>query len=746
MDIPDFDNAKLAELEKFILTAPNPFLSTDVKSVWAPVPDVPTINKRVRQIVLKSVEDTRKMGEPRIVLVKGEAGLGKTHILNWLRQQSQQRGMNGKDSFYFALVPPLRGTTNPYLHLLKEIANSLGNPSRKAQGQEYTPLEEMLSDIVDNLLNFLYEEYTKEAASKGVSASKDICDQLDAYRHGKQSNRFLALQKIVKSGILAKCESDALVWLKKMKKYQEIDDQFLRVLFKYPDDRYKSIVLSWLSGIELEDDKAALLGKIPNPISTREDAFRILVSLLMITEEPILLTFDQIEGVYDQFREEGVKILFDTIMTVYGEHPKKVCFLIMCQTAVWDLFRNMVSKPALDRINREENLVSMTPEEAVELVRIRMDEVWQGRELPYPTYPFSKTYICEVVKKEGKRNPRQLLKWFDSLFEQIQLEGRIPTAIAASTEEETKLIDSLVQLTAVAAELGRIEVEDSSIEIAKRVELFANNFLKDDSSHPVQIRQETVKNVLIEFLKHASDKGLSVVGAKVLSVWDLSTAHTARSALEFNVNIQKGGEVIEKKIEIEVNNGKSGRGLLSSAEKLRKSAFDGSVDYAFLLRDSSMQLADGSKTSVALEEIRERAKGGLIYIDADSTAEFVAWECLLNGASAGDLLLNAKPVKRDEVLDHLASRNFAKNRIIFRIFTTITETGPENILDQAELRLYRLLQDQPVIAVWSAAKKLDLSVSEALKLAGMLESKGLAIMKQDDAKEHVILLKPSEMK
>jgi|GEM_PF-4877623 len=744
--LPGFDNAKLEELEKFILTAENPFLSTDVKSVWTSVPDVPSINRRVRQIILRSIEDCRRLNEPRIILVKGEAGLGKTHILSWLRQQSQERWNNNKEHFYFALVPTLRGITNPYLHLLKEIANSLGNPARKAPGQEYTPLEEMLSDIVDNLLMFLYEEYKKESQSVGKEASKDICEQLESYRESKRTNRFLALQKIVKSGILSRCETDALIWLKKMKKYQEIDDQFLRVLFKYPDERYRNLVLSWLSGIELEDEKAAILGKVPNPISTREDAYRILVSLLMISEEPILLTFDQIEGVYDQFGDKGVKILFDTIMTLYGEHPKKVCFLIMCQTAVWDIFRNMVSKPALDRINREENLVSITPEEAVELVRIRMEQVWKGKEIPYPTYPFSKTYIHEVVKKEGKRNPRQLLKWFDSVFEQIQLEGRIPVAISASTEEETKLINSLVELAATAAELGRIEVGDSAEEIIKRAKIYTENFLKDDSTHPVQIRQETVKNVLIEFLKHFSEKNIEIRGAKVLSVWDLSTAQSSRSAFEFNAHVKnKNGEIVEKKVEIEINNGKSGRTLLTNAEKLRKSAFEGSVDYAFMLRDASLHLGEDTKTNAVLEEIRNRAKGGLIYIDKDSTAEIVSWECLLNGASAGDIISNSKPVKREEVLEHLANRSFAKNRIIWRIFSEITETNPERRLEDSELRMYRLLQEQPVIAVWSAAKRLDISVSEALRIASVLEAKGLATIKKDVSNEEVILLKPDAL-
>jgi hypothetical protein len=260
----------------------------------------------------------------------------------------------------------------------------------------------------------------------------------------------------------------------------------------------------------------------------------------------------------------------------------------------------------------------------------------------------------------------------------------------------------------------------------------------------VQIRQETVKNVLIEFLKHFSEKNVDIRGAKVLSVWDLSTAQSSRSALEFNVHVKnKNGELVEKKVEIEINNGKSGRSLLSNAEKLHKSVFEGSVDYAFMLRDVSLHLGEDTKTNGVLEEIRSHAKGGLIYIDKDSTAEFVAWECLLNGASAGDIISNSKPIKREEVLEHLGSKSFAKNRIIWRIFSEITETSPERILEDKELKMYRLLQEQPVIAVWSAAKRLDIPVSEALRIAGMLEAKGFASIKKDASNEEVIVIRPN---
>ena len=89
-------------LQKLLAGIANPFILDRVDSPWQEgVHDVPEINRTAFQSCLKSIEEVHLGNQSRGLVLHGEPGAGKTHLLQRLRLYTQKEPRT-----WFVSIPP----------------------------------------------------------------------------------------------------------------------------------------------------------------------------------------------------------------------------------------------------------------------------------------------------------------------------------------------------------------------------------------------------------------------------------------------------------------------------------------------------------------------------------------------------------------------------------------------------------------------------------------------------------------
>jgi len=102
--------------------------------------DVPSLHLEAFRAVRELIERVRVEGKPRIQLVLGDPGEGKTHLLCRLRTLAED-SWKTELPYALAAIAPLREPLRPFGHILREataslaIRASLHRPIRRAAGQ-----------------------------------------------------------------------------------------------------------------------------------------------------------------------------------------------------------------------------------------------------------------------------------------------------------------------------------------------------------------------------------------------------------------------------------------------------------------------------------------------------------------------------------------------------------------------------------------------------------------------------------
>lgn len=129
-------------LEARAKTAVNPFDSNRVDSAWDPDSvDVEAINRIAFERCRETIELVRTNGQCRGLLLAGEPGSGKTHLLQRLRRHVQRRN---EDCFVY--VPPVSGPDRFFRDLLLHTVHDF------VVGRTASPVSQLESVLVRALL------------------------------------------------------------------------------------------------------------------------------------------------------------------------------------------------------------------------------------------------------------------------------------------------------------------------------------------------------------------------------------------------------------------------------------------------------------------------------------------------------------------------------------------------------------------------------------------------------------------
>ncbi|HEX8254037.1 MAG TPA: ATP-binding protein, partial [Thermoanaerobaculia bacterium] len=122
----------LEALQTLRRTLRNPFLQNRVDTAWdtrSIASDVPAINDDAFQQVLRTIADVRSSRQSHGLLLSGEPGSGKTHLLNRVRRWIQQ-----DEHAWFVYILPITAPDRVYRDILQATAGDITRSAPDTRG------------------------------------------------------------------------------------------------------------------------------------------------------------------------------------------------------------------------------------------------------------------------------------------------------------------------------------------------------------------------------------------------------------------------------------------------------------------------------------------------------------------------------------------------------------------------------------------------------------------------------------
>lgn len=342
---------------------------------WALTPDdvwggaqfhVEGLHTEVEEAVLAGLADTARStgASPIGLVIQGQKGVGKTHLLGWVRGQVQESGG------YFFLVKLMEGNAF-WTNTANAFVEGLVRPGSGGRTQ--------VAQFLDRL-----------SAATGTPV-----DDLDGF-------------------VASVRRFNRLVW-------QECQDTLRAlVLFASPDDRLCNIGDDYLSGMPETNPGDRETWRIrPHPKQPQEIVGEI-TKLLALTG-PIVVAVDQIDqlvAVSKQATGAGPDD-DDQLFALVGEglmslrdHTSRTLSLVACLPHVWESLRGKAADTFADRF-RSERQLSEIPNGGLARALVEKRLAVTYRELgfvpPSPTWPISKYAFAGMQQY----TPRKLLQRID---------------------------------------------------------------------------------------------------------------------------------------------------------------------------------------------------------------------------------------------------------------------------------------------------------------------------------------------
>src|SRR5271165_3054653 len=372
--------------------------------IWRRDPfDVQSIHQSVREAFAQTVDRVRASGPlptGRILLLLGESGSGKTHLMRAFRNQvhSSRRGYCG----YLQMT----AFTDQYgRYVLNNLIESLDKPYFEPDSPE-TGLMRLST-----------------ALARSISSDASSRVALEQLREQELDQK--SLDDIVRD------LADRIIL---EERYQNIDVFLMQALLylQYDDPRIKARVLKYLRCEDLTPHDRQLLGGIVPCIYPDAPHWVIqrLGELMWALESvPLILCVDQLEDMFDmedaptRFRRS-----LATLCDIVSRLPSSIV-VISCLQDYYDKLKGYLIKPTQDRIQGSRGPINLkTPCESHEIVQMiaeRLKFLYQSANLPLneddPTYPLPPALVRQLA---GMRT-RDVLNACQVYRDRCVAEGRL---------------------------------------------------------------------------------------------------------------------------------------------------------------------------------------------------------------------------------------------------------------------------------------------------------------------------------
>jgi AAA ATPase domain len=372
--------------------------------IWKPDPfDVESIHRNAReqfQRIIGHVLEPSGLGNGRILLLLGESGSGKTHLMRAFRNQvhSGRKGYCG-----YLQMTAFTGQYGRYV--LNNLIDSLDKPYDECQS------------LTTGLMRL----------STAMTAS---CHEILHSRLEQLRDRELDQTSI--DQLIAELADSIIV----DDRFNSVDVYLIQALLylQSNDPPFKARVLKYLRCEELtERDRRMLGGIIPCTYSDApQRTIERLGSLIWAVEQtPLVICVDQLEDVFD-LDEAAVKFrrAMATLCDIVSRVPSAIV-VIACLDNFYDELKKVLTRPIVDRVQNDPPPISLDGlcdfENVRSLIGERLKLLYKSAGISFepnqPTYPLPDVLIQQLA---GLR-PRDVLGEVHRYRERCIEKGKMAT-------------------------------------------------------------------------------------------------------------------------------------------------------------------------------------------------------------------------------------------------------------------------------------------------------------------------------
>ncbi len=341
--------------------------------VWKQDPfDVESIHADARAVFHRLLSRAAGSASPagRILLLLGESGSGKTHLMRAFRNYTHEQGVG-----YCGYLQMTASASNYARYVLSKLIEALDQPYHDPDVQA-SGLMRLSGAVLDALPMVTPEE--RAQLREGFLAAPDVAPLVHRYAD-----------------------------------YALVDSQFARIdvdllralLFLQRDDaRIKNRVLKYLRCEDLAPaDRDVLGGVVPRP--HEESPLQMIgwlgQAMAAAQSAPLVLCFDQLEDIVNQEAGDAdaplrFRRVMDTAVAIASEVPTSV-IVLSCLEDYYTAFKGCLTRSKLDRIESDPEPIHLTNRrsaaEVEALVAARLQYLYEEEGAPIdparPTAPFS---------------------------------------------------------------------------------------------------------------------------------------------------------------------------------------------------------------------------------------------------------------------------------------------------------------------------------------------------------------------
>jgi hypothetical protein len=370
------EKSGISSIDDLIRQSANPFdrLNIRLGNFWSSANEtaatVDTIHQPVFKDLTQRLAQISKDHKSRSVLLTGDSGVGKSHLLSRLRQ-----ALN--DKAFFAYIGPWVDSQYIWRHILRYTIDSLMQiPEGRTESQ---------------LILWL----------KGLSAFT------------KRSLK----QRVFNDSVWGLLHSDRRKFINHLKtNYKDAGihspDIFFSVLRDLTDpDRY-DLACEWLRGDDLSEDSLQLL-RVKRCVDSEDDAKNILANISKIAADtlPIVLCFDNLDNIpHLEAGGQDFQALFNVNTILHNDGLKNFLVIISIIKDTWQHNRDKINPADISRIDDTLSLRQISLDQAEALWESQLLALHQNSSYQFPTpiAPLTRQ-LLEDAYPAGKTLPRNAI-------------------------------------------------------------------------------------------------------------------------------------------------------------------------------------------------------------------------------------------------------------------------------------------------------------------------------------------------
>ncbi|SFM36365.1 AAA family ATPase [Nitrosomonas communis] len=397
---------------------------THHNQIWKSDPyDIENIHQESRDCferLLNRINIPEKLDSGRIMLLLGDSGAGKTHLMRAFRNYTHEKALG-----YFAYMQMTSSVSNYASYALRNAIDSFDKP--------YSESSRNMTGLM-HLSNALIER-------ENIVSLSDI---------GKLRNDELDQNEL--NDLVNKIADDILN--KERERFHKVDLDLIRALLYLQNDEpaTHARVLKYLRCESMSEYDCKILGNI-TPRIQEDDPDRLLQALahlmMAINSGTFIICLDQLEDIHPadeaeiKFRRAMEK------MTKLAEIPN-VIVVIACLQDIYELLKGHLPHSQLDRIEHDPDTIFLrsarNEAEIRKLISVRLDDLYDSNQIDSNAeesiYPFQQ----ETPTLLAGMSTRQILEWCRQQREHAIQTGKLPLLPANDSRDHPHLPTELPSL------------------------------------------------------------------------------------------------------------------------------------------------------------------------------------------------------------------------------------------------------------------------------------------------------------